>query len=74
MMFAAELSVVFIYLLMGFLFESFILPLSIICTIPLAGIGVVWIHYLTGQGHGFPGRGRRHPAHRRGGEQRHRAD
>ena len=46
--FAATLSVVFIYLLMGFLFESFILPLSIISTIPLAGIGVVWIHYATG--------------------------
>jgi HAE1 family hydrophobic/amphiphilic exporter-1 len=46
--FAASLSVVFIYLLMGFLFESFILPLSIICTIPLAGIGVGWIHYALG--------------------------
>jgi HAE1 family hydrophobic/amphiphilic exporter-1 len=46
--FAASLSVVFIYLLMGFLFESFVLPLSIICTIPLAGIGVGWIHYATG--------------------------
>ncbi len=47
--FAALLSVVFIYLLMGFLFESFILPLSIILTIPLASIGVVWIHFLTGK-------------------------
>ena len=46
--FAAILSVIFIYLLMGFLFESFILPLSIILTIPLAGTGMVWIHYLTG--------------------------
>jgi hypothetical protein len=27
------------------LFESFILPLSIIATIPLAAIGVGWIHY-----------------------------
>ncbi|MFT6617714.1 MAG: HAE1 family hydrophobic/amphiphilic exporter-1 [Limisphaerales bacterium] len=47
MKFAGIMSVVFIYLLMGFLFESFILPLSIICTIPLAGIGVGWIHYFT---------------------------
>ena len=47
--FAALLSVVFIYLLMGFLFESFILPLSIILTIPLASIGVVWIHFLAGK-------------------------
>lgn len=47
--FAALMSVVFIYLLMGFLFESFILPLSIILTIPLASIGMVWIHFLTGK-------------------------
>ena len=47
--FAALLSVVFIYLLMGFLFESFILPLSIILTIPLASIGVVWIHFIAGK-------------------------
>jgi HAE1 family hydrophobic/amphiphilic exporter-1 len=55
MIFAAELSVMFIYLLMGFLFESFILPLSIICTIPLAGIGISWIHYLTGKDIDFLG-------------------
>ncbi len=53
--FASILSVLFIYLLMGFLFESFILPMSIILTIPLAGIGVVWIHYLTGQDLDFLG-------------------
>lgn len=47
--FAAIVSVLFIYLLMGFLFESFVLPLSIILTIPLAGIGVVWSHWLTGK-------------------------
>ena len=48
MLFAAGLSVVFIYLLMGFLFESFILPLSIVTTIPLAILGVYWAHFLTG--------------------------
>ena len=48
MQFAATLSVAFIYLLMGFLFESFILPLSIVTTIPLAILGVYWIHYATG--------------------------
>ena len=53
--FAASLSVVFIYLLMGFLFESFILPLSIICTIPLAAIGVGWIHYALGYNLDFLG-------------------
>jgi hydrophobic/amphiphilic exporter-1 (mainly G- bacteria), HAE1 family len=47
MAFAALLSVVFIYLLMGFLFESFILPLSIVLTIPMAGLGVVWAHVLV---------------------------
>jgi len=48
MRFALGLSIVFIYLLMGFLFESAVLPLSIITTIPLAGIGVVWAHILAG--------------------------
>ncbi|MEN8164160.1 MAG: efflux RND transporter permease subunit [Acidobacteriota bacterium] len=48
MKFAIALSIVFIYFLMGFLFESAILPLSIITTIPLAGIGVVWAHLATG--------------------------
>ncbi|MEO1088136.1 MAG: efflux RND transporter permease subunit, partial [Acidobacteriota bacterium] len=48
MIFAAGLSVVFIYLLMGFLFESFVLPLSIVTTIPLAALGVVWGHFLSG--------------------------
>jgi HAE1 family hydrophobic/amphiphilic exporter-1 len=46
--FALGLSVVFIYLLMAFLFESFMLPLSIVFTIPLAFIGVVWAHVLAG--------------------------
>jgi HAE1 family hydrophobic/amphiphilic exporter-1 len=38
---------VFIYLLMGLLFESFILPLSIIFTIPLASLGVILIHLVA---------------------------
>ncbi|MDQ7007515.1 MAG: efflux RND transporter permease subunit [Acidobacteriota bacterium] len=45
--FALGLSVIFIYLLMGFLFENIILPLSIVLTIPLAAIGVGWIHFLA---------------------------
>ncbi|MDH3525014.1 MAG: efflux RND transporter permease subunit [Acidobacteriota bacterium] len=48
MLFAAAISIVFIYLLMGFLFESFILPLSILCTIPLASLGVYWAHLVAG--------------------------
>ncbi|MCZ6832886.1 MAG: efflux RND transporter permease subunit [Acidobacteria bacterium] len=54
-MFAGLLSVVFIYLLMGFLFESFILPLSIILTIPLSSLGVIWAHVLTGRNIDFLG-------------------
>lgn len=46
--FAMLLSIVFIYLLMGFLFESFILPVSIICTILLAAMGVYWTHFIFG--------------------------
>ena len=53
--FAALISIVFIYLLMGFLFESFILPLSIIVTIPLASIGVLWCHYFAGRDLDFLG-------------------
>jgi HAE1 family hydrophobic/amphiphilic exporter-1 len=52
---AAGLSIVFIYLLMGFLFESFTLPLSIILTIPLAGLGVWWTHYSIGYNIDFLG-------------------
>lgn len=48
MTFAALLSVIFIYLLMGFLFESFVLPLSIVTTIPLAILGVYWAHFFAG--------------------------
>ena len=48
MLFAALFSILFIYLLMGYLFESFVLPLSIILTIPLASIGVGWIHFFFG--------------------------
>ena len=48
MLFAGVVSIIFIYLLMGFLFESFILPLSIILTIPLASLGVYWGHFIFG--------------------------
>lgn len=44
---ALSLSILFIYMLMAFLFESVMMPLSIVFTIPLAAIGSVWIHYLT---------------------------
>lgn len=48
LLFAVGLSIVFIYLLMAFLFESFVLPLSIVLTIPLAFLGVAWGHLIAG--------------------------
>ncbi len=42
------LAIVMIYIVMGALFESFILPLSILTTIPVAFVGVWWTMYLTG--------------------------
>ncbi|MFQ5823279.1 MAG: efflux RND transporter permease subunit [bacterium] len=46
--FALILSVTFVFLLMGFLFESFVLPLSVILAIPFSFFGAFWIMYLTG--------------------------
>ena len=46
---AALLSMIFVYLLMAFLFESLILPVSILVTIPLAFIGVVGLHLVAGR-------------------------
>jgi HAE1 family hydrophobic/amphiphilic exporter-1 len=37
-----------VFLIMGVLFESFLLPLSIITTIPMAFLGVYWTLYFTG--------------------------
>jgi len=47
MILAVYFSIIFIYLLMGFLFESFSLPLSILVTIPLAIVGVAWAHFIA---------------------------
>jgi len=44
---ALLLSITFVFLLMGVLFESFILPMSIIATVPMAMIGVYWTLYIT---------------------------
>lgn len=45
---ALLLSIVFVFLIMGVLFESFLLPFSIITSIPMALLGVYWTLYLTG--------------------------
>ncbi len=44
---ALLLSVVFVYLLIGVLFESWILPMSVVTSIPMAGMGAMWFLYLT---------------------------
>jgi HAE1 family hydrophobic/amphiphilic exporter-1 len=46
--FAIILAITFVFLLMGILFESFILPLSVLLAIPFAFFGLYWILYLTG--------------------------
>ncbi len=45
--FALILAVVFVFLLMGVLFESFILPFSVLLSIPFSFLGVYWTLYLT---------------------------
>ena len=45
---AMGLSIIFIYMLISFLFESVLMPLSIVLTIPLAAIGSIWAHYFNG--------------------------
>lgn len=47
MLFAGILAVTFVFLLMGLLFESFVLPLAVIIAVPFAYLGVVWTLYLT---------------------------
>ncbi len=44
---AGLLSIIFIFLLMGYLFESVILPLSVLPSIPLSFIGVWWFLWMT---------------------------
>ncbi|MBN2310490.1 MAG: efflux RND transporter permease subunit [Candidatus Hydrogenedentes bacterium] len=44
---ALIMAVILIYLVMGALFESYVLPLSILTSVPLAFIGVYWIMWLT---------------------------
>ncbi len=41
-------SIVFVFLIMGVLFESFILPLTVLVTIPAAFTGSYWLLMLTG--------------------------
>ncbi|MBL8858194.1 MAG: efflux RND transporter permease subunit [Planctomycetes bacterium] len=45
---ALALSIVLVFLLMGILFESFLLPVSVLFTIPFAIVGSYWTLFLTG--------------------------
>lgn len=46
---AMGLGTIFIFLVMGFLFESFVLPLAVLPSIPLSFVGVWWFLYATGE-------------------------
>ena len=46
-LFAVILSITFVFLLMGILFESFVLPLSVIVAIPFSFVGAYWMLYIT---------------------------
>jgi HAE1 family hydrophobic/amphiphilic exporter-1 len=48
MVFAIVMAVTCVFLLMGVLFESFILPFSVLFSIPFSFLGVYWTLYLTG--------------------------
>ncbi|MFZ5482509.1 MAG: efflux RND transporter permease subunit [Myxococcota bacterium] len=45
---ALLLSITFVFLIMGVLFESFLLPLTVITTVPMALLGVYWGLWVTG--------------------------
>jgi HAE1 family hydrophobic/amphiphilic exporter-1 len=47
MKFAMILSVTLVFLLMGVLFESFILPLAVIIAVPFSFLGVWWTLFIT---------------------------
>ncbi|MFN7144410.1 MAG: efflux RND transporter permease subunit [Myxococcota bacterium] len=45
---ALLLSITFVFLIMGVLFESFLLPLTVIMTVPMAILGVYWGLWASG--------------------------
>ncbi len=48
MIFGIILSITFVFLLMGILFESFVLPLSVIMVVPFSFVGAYWMLFITG--------------------------
>ncbi|MFT3739600.1 MAG: efflux RND transporter permease subunit [Breznakibacter sp.] len=49
LMFALILAVVLVYMVMAAQFESLLHPFTILLSIPMAGVGVVWLFLATGQ-------------------------
>ena len=49
MQFALLLSVVLVYMVMASLFESLLHPFTVMLTVPLAGVGVVWAFWGLGE-------------------------
>ena len=47
MQFAVVMAITFVFLLMGLLFESLIIPFSVLICIPFSFLGVYWTLYLT---------------------------
>jgi len=47
--FALLLSIVLVYMVMASQFESLIHPFTILLTIPLAGVGAIWVFYFLGK-------------------------
>lgn len=47
-LFAIGLAILFVFLLVGILFESFVLPFAVLLSVPFAFSGVFWTLYLTG--------------------------
>ncbi|MCP4723809.1 MAG: efflux RND transporter permease subunit [bacterium] len=46
--FAVILAITFVFILMGVLFESFILPLTVLVCIPFSFFGAFWLVFITG--------------------------
>ncbi len=49
LLFALVLSVVLVYMVMASLFESLLHPFTVMLTVPLAGVGVVWAFWGLGE-------------------------
>ncbi len=52
---ALALSIVLVFLVMGILFESVMLPFSVLVTIPFAIVGALWTLFLSGRAMDFMG-------------------